>query len=211
MWTDVAAPQTTSHNYTISWTAGATTWYIDDVAVRTLKYADALAGENYPQTPMNVRVGIWAGGDSGNDEGTIEWAGGETVYDQGPFTMYLEKIEVVNENPGRNYTYGDMSGDWESIVVNGEGEDADEESASSSKTAMSSLSSRTTAAGTAGTTATATVTQTGVYWTATASASASASTSASIEQALTNRASTLSLDVWEYGVLGLLALVAIIR
>ncbi|KAF9697327.1 hypothetical protein EKO04_004597 [Ascochyta lentis] len=128
-WTAVSGAQTKTHNYTVTWTSSATTWYIDQVAVRTLNYADALSGKNYPQTPMDIRIGSWAGGDSANDEGTIEWAGGATNYDDGPFTMYLEKIEVVNENPGASYSYGDKTGDWESIKV-GDKDDADSESSS---------------------------------------------------------------------------------
>jgi hypothetical protein len=120
-WVASADTQGSVHNYTITWSSSATTWYIDDKAIRTLAYADALGGKNYPQTPMNVRVGIWAGGDKGNDEGTIEWAGGLTDYANGPYTMVLEKIEVVNEMPGSSYTYGDMSGSWESIEIEGEG------------------------------------------------------------------------------------------
>ena len=57
--------------------------------MRTLLYADAVGGRNYPQTPVNVRIGIWAGGDPANDPGTIEWSGGETDYSAGPFTMVL--------------------------------------------------------------------------------------------------------------------------
>lgn len=120
-FSDVAETQTKAHNYTIAWTSTATTWLIDSVPVRTLNFADAVGGKNYPQTPMNIRIGIWAGGDPGNDPGTIEWAGGPTDYAAGPYTMVLEKVEVVNERPGQSYTYGDMSGSFESIKVNGEG------------------------------------------------------------------------------------------
>jgi len=68
---------------------------------------------------MNVRIGIWAGGDPNNAEGTIEWAGGETDYSAAPFTMVVEKVEVRNQNPGSSYQYGDLSGSFESIVVDG--------------------------------------------------------------------------------------------
>ena len=122
----VGTPQATSHNYTIAWTAASTTWLIDNVPVRTLNFADAVGGKNYPQTPMNIRVGIWAGGDPKNDPGTIEWAGGETDYAAGPYTMVLERVEVVNERPGASYTYGDLSGSFESIKVNGAGANATE-------------------------------------------------------------------------------------
>ncbi|CAJ2512407.1 Uu.00g054220.m01.CDS01 [Anthostomella pinea] len=66
---------------------------------------------------MRVKIGIWAGGASGNDEGTIEWAGGETDFGAGPFTMYVKRIVVTNYNPGSTYTYGDMTGDYASIEI----------------------------------------------------------------------------------------------
>jgi beta-glucanase (GH16 family) len=162
VWTDTADTQTESHNYTITWTSSATTWYVDGTAIRTLAYADAVSGKNYPQTPMNIRIGIWAGGDSGNSVGTIEWAGGETNYDDGPFTMVLEKVEVVNSHPGGSYVYGDMTGDWESIEV----EDRDETSVSASAAATKTASATRTSEETG----TATSTLTGMSWTASAEA-----------------------------------------
>jgi beta-glucanase (GH16 family) len=112
----VSDSQDTWHNYTIEWTSSYTTWYIDGSAVRTLNYADAVDGKNYPQTPMRVKLGIWSASDTGA-EGTIEWAGGETDYDDAPFTMYVESITIQNYNPGSTYTYGDLTGDWTSIEI----------------------------------------------------------------------------------------------
>jgi len=71
-------PRENFHNYTVDWTAERIEWLIDGVLVRTLLYADANGGNNFPQTPMTVRMGIWAGGDPDNSNGTIEWAGGLT-------------------------------------------------------------------------------------------------------------------------------------
>ncbi|KAH7088050.1 concanavalin A-like lectin/glucanase domain-containing protein [Paraphoma chrysanthemicola] len=164
VWIDTADTQSTSHNYTITWTSSAITWYVDNAAIRTLNYADALGGKNYPQTPMNVRIGIWAGGDSSNSEGTIEWAGGETNYDNGPFTMILEKVEVVNENPGGSYVYGDRTGDFGSIKV-----EAANESSTSASTSTETTKA-TSVAGESKTTGSATSTLTGMWWTASAEA-----------------------------------------
>ncbi|KAM5349806.1 hypothetical protein ACJ41O_006311 [Fusarium nematophilum] len=133
----VSDSQSTSHNYTIYWTEETCVWYIDGTAVRTLTYAEALNGENYPQTPMRVKLGIWAGGDSDNAEGTITWAGGETDYDDAPFTMTVESIKIENFNPAESYTYGDQSGDHDSIEV--EGNDGTE----SSTETTSEISTRT--------------------------------------------------------------------
>lgn len=114
----VSDPQAIFHNYTVVWTSAAITWYIDGASVRTLDYDDALSGQNFPQTPMTVRLGIWAGGDpTENSNGTVEWAGGKTDYSKSPFTMVVQSVEVDDYSSGSKYTYGDMSGSWESIEV----------------------------------------------------------------------------------------------
>lgn len=58
------------HTYAIDWTAERIVWLIDGTPVRTLKAAEA-GSYGYPQTPMMVRVGVWAGGDPNNAQGTI--------------------------------------------------------------------------------------------------------------------------------------------
>ncbi|KIM99579.1 glycoside hydrolase family 16 protein [Oidiodendron maius Zn] len=103
------------HNYTTHWTSDQLQWWIDGNLVRTLQYGDALGGRNYPQTPMTVRMGIWAGGDSSEDPYTIEWAGGLTNYNDGPFTMYVQSATVTDFSNGKQYAYGDHSGSWQSI------------------------------------------------------------------------------------------------
>jgi beta-glucanase (GH16 family) len=118
-WHSVASPQTTTHTYTFDWTPSAVTWSIDGAVVRTLNYADAQGGARFPQTPMRVRLGIWAGGDPSNGEGTIEWAGGPTDYSQAPFSMSVQSVTVKNYSPAKSYTYGDTSGSYESIQIDG--------------------------------------------------------------------------------------------
>ncbi|CAK7227436.1 transglycosylase [Sporothrix bragantina] len=136
--------QSDFRNYTLVWTSASTTWYLDGEVVRTLTYAEALNGKNYPQTPMQIKVGSWAGGDSSNAEGTIEWAGGETDYSDGPFTMYVKSIEIENYNPGASYTYGDMTGDYTSIVVSGSSSSDDSSSSTSTSTATKSTKTSST-------------------------------------------------------------------
>lgn len=150
---------------------------------------------------MDIRIGIWAGGDKGNDEGTIEWAGGETDYDQGPFTMYLEKIEVVNDNPGGSYSYGDKTGDYTSIKVGDSDSDSDSSSSSSSSKASSSetsssgsTASKDKATATALDSTASTATQSGMWWTASASAG--------LTQAATSPARRVSVEAWVFGVVG---------
>lgn len=117
-WVPVSSPQTTFHTYTVTWTQQAITWSIDGSNVRTLLYNDAQGGSRFPQTPMRVRLGIWAGGDPSNAPGTIQWAGGPTNYADAPFTMYIKSVDITNYNPAKSYTYGDNSGSWQSIVIN---------------------------------------------------------------------------------------------
>lgn len=108
-------PQENFHNYTTLWTAEKIEWYIDGNLVRTLLYKDANDGKDFPQTPMNVRIGIWAGGDSANANGTVEWAGGLTDYKKGPYTMYVRSARVTDFSTGSEYKYGDKTGSWQSI------------------------------------------------------------------------------------------------
>lgn len=115
----VSSPQTTQHSYAVNWTSSSLEWIIDGAVVRTLNYEDAESGTRFPQTPMRLRVGIWAGGDPSNGQGTIEWAGGLTNFGDAPFTMTVQSVNIVNYSPGSSYTYSDESGSWQSIKVSG--------------------------------------------------------------------------------------------
>lgn len=119
------------HTYTLDWTKDTIVWSIDGKPVRTLNYADAVGGKNFPQTPMNVRIGSWAGGDSNNNPGVIQWAGGKTNYTKGPFTMFVESVKVRNDNPGAEYVWTDRSGSFQSIQVKPAAADGGNEAASS--------------------------------------------------------------------------------
>jgi len=105
------------HNYTIEWTKDFLDFYVDGNKVRTLLPGDADGGRLYPQTPMRLFIGIWAGGDPDLPPGTREWAGGTTDYSQGPYTMYVKSVEVEDYSTGKEYVYTDRSGSWESIKI----------------------------------------------------------------------------------------------
>mmetsp|Transcript_8596 Transcript_8596/g.8480 ORF Transcript_8596/g.8480 Transcript_8596/m.8480 type:complete len:406 (-) Transcript_8596:62-1279(-) len=145
------SPQTAFHNYTIDWTEEECVWYLDGDAVRTLKNTSS---EGYPQTPMYLMMGAWAGGDPSNAAGTIEWAGGETDYTEAPFSMIIKKLIVSDYSTGSEYSYSDQSGDWTSIeakdgTINGRidevdiegGDDSSSLSTESSSSASSTSSS----------------------------------------------------------------------
>jgi len=103
------------HNYTTDWTAEKIDFYIDGNIVRTLPYAAANGGKNFPQTPCNLRLGIWAGGDESLNKYTIEWAGGLTDYSKAPFTMFVQSAHVQDYSSGKEYQWTDRTGSWESI------------------------------------------------------------------------------------------------
>lgn len=159
----VSTPQDSFHTYTVDWTSERIEWIIDGTVVRTLAYTDALAleGKNYPQTPMRLKMGNWCGGCSGEAAGTIEWAGGNTTFDDSPYIMYVESVSITNYNPGSKYEYSDETGDYGSIkVINGTttgSASAATATSTGSKTATSgsttaSSGSATASSGSAGTT-----------------------------------------------------------
>ncbi|OAA60258.1 glycoside hydrolase family 16 protein [Niveomyces insectorum RCEF 264] len=105
------------HNYTTVWTNTSLVYYVDGQVIRTLLPKDANNTNNYPQTPARISLGIWAGGDPSLPVGTRQWAGGDTDFSKAPFSMYVRSIQVTDYNTGKEYSYGDMSGSWESIKI----------------------------------------------------------------------------------------------
>ncbi|RMZ89864.1 hypothetical protein DV736_g2900, partial [Chaetothyriales sp. CBS 134916] len=164
------------HTYTVDWTAEQIVWGIDGQTVRVLTQADAASGQ-YPQTPMQVKVGTWAGGDPSNPQGTINWAGGVVDYSAGPFTMYLKSISVQDYSTGSSYSYSGTLGTWESIDSEGGKVDggssgtstpATTVASSAASTVTSSVSNNAPLAFGAGDSSTGSVTRTGWPWDASA-------------------------------------------
>jgi hypothetical protein len=117
---EMESPQEKFHNYTIDWNEERILWYVDGRELRRLNYADAVGGKNYPQTPCNVRLGVWAGGDvANNDPGVIQWAGGETNFKDGPFSMAVQAVYVKDNQTAKSYSWADMdsSGDWQKVKI----------------------------------------------------------------------------------------------
>ncbi|CAD6504138.1 BgTH12-05875 [Blumeria graminis f. sp. triticale] len=104
--------------YTIEWTPNQITWAVGGRVARVLT-PDTAQKNQYPQTPMQVKFGVWSAGDPSNSAGTIDWARGPTDYSKAPFTMSVKSISVTDYSTGTQYKYGDSSGNWESIVADG--------------------------------------------------------------------------------------------
>lgn len=105
------------HNYTTIWTKERLDWYIDGAIVRTLIAKDANDTQTYPQTPMRLSFGLWAAGDPRVAAGTREWAGGNTDYSKGPFSMAVKSVQMEDYSKGKEYVWSDTSGLWPSIKV----------------------------------------------------------------------------------------------
>ena len=167
---EIASPQTNFYTYAIDWTSERTIWYVNGAAVRTLTNPGT---GYYPQSPMKVRFGSWAGGDSSNAPGTIEWAGGATDYSAGPFHFYVKSLNVQDYSTGTAYKFTDQSGSWTAVeavdgAVNGnldgsapaQSQSISSESASPSTSTSSVSSSETPASSTEPATSTEVVTST---------------------------------------------------
>ena len=113
----VANTQEQFHTYTVQWTASQIVWQIDGTTKRTL--SSAAADGQYPQTPMQLKIGAWAGGDPSNAAGTIAWAGGDTSYAAGPYSMLVQSVSVEDFSTGTSYSYDGTAGTWQSIRSNG--------------------------------------------------------------------------------------------
>ncbi|KAI5797941.1 concanavalin A-like lectin/glucanase domain-containing protein, partial [Peziza echinospora] len=102
------------HDYGIEWTPEFVKWSIDGVVVRTLTPSQ-VKGDFFPQSPMQIKLGSWSGGDPANDPGVIQWSQGPTNYKAGPFHMIVKSIDVHDYSTGNNYYYSDKSGSAASI------------------------------------------------------------------------------------------------
>ncbi|KAG6011518.1 hypothetical protein E4U43_008263 [Claviceps pusilla] len=105
--------------YAVDWTSERIVWTADGKVVREQRAEDA-AADQYPQTPMQVKFGAWAGGDPAtNAPGTVAWARGPTDFSKGPFSMLVRSVVIADYSTGKQYRYKDTSGSWESIEAVG--------------------------------------------------------------------------------------------
>ncbi|KAI0395250.1 concanavalin A-like lectin/glucanase domain-containing protein [Xylariaceae sp. FL0594] len=150
-YSPVSNPQTTVHKYTIDWTKDYVHWIIDGQLVRELKYSDAKGGTRFPQTPCQLKLGIWDAGSSTAPEGTVQWAGGLTDFSKGPFTAYYKSVTIQDYANGvsgaKEYVWKSGSdGSYQSIDVKTDGsssggDDTTTSSSSSSTAKPTSTSS----------------------------------------------------------------------
>jgi beta-glucanase (GH16 family) len=163
-----AGTQDDFHTYSIDWTADHITWSIDGQVLRTLT-PETADKDQYPQSPMQLKIGSWPAGDPSQPKGTIEWAGGPVDYSKGPFTMTVKSIKAIDYSTGESYSYGDQSGTWQSIQakngkVNSSGNSG---AAASTVTGSGTAVTASTSGGISAAPITATTTKSGVLSSAT--------------------------------------------
>jgi hypothetical protein len=125
---DLNDPINQWYKYTIQWSETQIVWSINNTVVRTLPFNSPLAvgGKNFPQTPMQVKIGSWVGcADAAAaadpaTSGRCSWAGGpidQSDLSKKPYVMAVKSVTITNKYPGCKYSYGDQSGSFGSIKV----------------------------------------------------------------------------------------------
>lgn len=87
-------------------------WIIDGVTVGSL--TSAAAGSSYPQNPVRISIGIYCPGCYGN--ATVE-VGSPLTKNPDDYIATVTSLEVENYNPATQYTFRDMSGSANSVIV----------------------------------------------------------------------------------------------
>jgi len=114
------------HEYCIDWTPDQLKWVIDGDVARTLNKKDTWnetsKNYHYPQTPSRIMLSLWPAGLPSNEEGTIEWAGGEIDWNSkymqnGYYYAMVKEVTVdcydppasAKGNGGKTYIYKDRA------------------------------------------------------------------------------------------------------
>lgn len=80
------------HTYTVEWTDKFLKFSIDGAERKTWQSGE-IPAEKWPQTPMQVKLGLWAV-EGYNDPGEIAWAGGVPDWRNKPFAAAFHSVEV---------------------------------------------------------------------------------------------------------------------
>lgn len=146
-------PVATEHTYSVEWTRDKIVWSIDGAVVRTARASDSKNGYGFPQSPVQVKIGIWVGGNAKANHWQLAWAGGRADFSKAPFNAYIKRVTIVDyaggddaaRNEVQSYAYGDRSGSFDSIKFSPEGSKniahANDAAASSSASAEATASS----------------------------------------------------------------------
>ncbi|CCE73091.1 Piso0_000108 [Millerozyma farinosa CBS 7064] len=107
-------PMSAFVKYGIEWNPSKLVWTVNGRVVRELTKDNP---QGFPSSPMTLTLSLWAGGDPGNAEGTISWAGGKTSYNELPYLMFVRSLQVTDYSTKSSYVYGNSLGKGVSIAA----------------------------------------------------------------------------------------------
>lgn len=123
------------HTYTLEWTDTVLKFSIDGDDrkiwhIQTTdshhKPQDTIPTEKWPQTPMQIKLGVWAVNPD-SDAGEIIWAGGVPNWNEQPFTAEFRNVQLTDymgwcEEPSQEdmeYRYDERTHGWADVKVVG--------------------------------------------------------------------------------------------
>ncbi|KAL6804233.1 glycoside hydrolase family 16 protein [Trichoderma sp. SZMC 28012] len=120
-----------TQKYSIEWTPTNLSFSINNIVRKSWHVGD-IPAYKWPQTPMQVKLGIWTVSNS-SDPGTVIWAGGLPNWaghdaDKNPYSTYFKTIELEDYTGGCNettkganveYLYDERTTGWQDIEIKG--------------------------------------------------------------------------------------------
>ncbi|KAL7960693.1 glycoside hydrolase family 16 protein [Trichoderma compactum] len=120
-----------TQKYGIEWTPTNLSFSINNIIRKSWHIGD-IPAYKWPQTPMQVKLGIWAVSNS-SDPGTVVWAGGLPNWtshdaDKNPYSAYFKTVELEDYTGGCNetakganveYLYDERTTGWQDIEIKG--------------------------------------------------------------------------------------------
>ncbi|KAL7910978.1 glycoside hydrolase family 16 protein [Trichoderma velutinum] len=120
-----------TQKYGIEWTPTNLSFSINNIVHKSWHIGDIPASK-WPQTPMQVKLGIWTVSNS-SDPGTVTWAGGLPNWpghdaDKNLYSAYFKTVELEDYTGGCNetdkgadveYLYDERTTGWQDIEING--------------------------------------------------------------------------------------------
>ncbi|KHN97149.1 cell wall glucanosyltransferase Mwg1 [Metarhizium album ARSEF 1941] len=112
------------HKFSLEWTDQFLSFSVNDT-IRKVWYVGEIPAAKWPQTPMQVKLGVWSVGND-SDAGEIEWAGGLPDWASAPHRAYFRSVEMedytgfCNRTDGPvEYQYDERTVGWQKIRIAG--------------------------------------------------------------------------------------------
>ncbi|OAA49675.1 cell wall glucanosyltransferase Mwg1 [Metarhizium rileyi] len=112
------------HTYSLEWTDQFLSFSVNDT-IRKVWYVGEIPQAKWPQTPMQVKLGVWSVSND-SDGGEIEWAGGVPDWGSAPHKAYFRTVEMedymgfCNQTEGHvEYQYDERTSGWQKIRIAG--------------------------------------------------------------------------------------------